>query len=833
MLRCYCFIVFLLLCSEVLYSQSDTKNNVLIGILADSTDVSPIGNASLSVLDPLTNAVISGGVTNKDGRFRIEYAFEGEIDLAIGHIGYNKRYIYGIAPDLSMDRQRTLDLGVILLSPTVLSLDPIRVSGISRSYQVGIDKNSYKVSKNTMLRGKTGADALRAIPAVNVDIDGVISLRGDRNVTLLVNGILSGMASGDRRSTVETIPAATIDHIEIISNPSADYDPGGMGGIINIVTLNSNIRDASSLCKLSFESNGGYDGLIATSLNREKLGLSITASGKRENQRLRTTREYMWDYPGLSLTSTQKRIVQESPITGTINISGDYRISKSQSLNFGSNLTLFNGTTFDTIIHLYPVEYRMTSDNKNRGWAFDLRGGHNWKSSSLGKNIRTSAFFSQTGDHENDVNDRNVNGINSNDHSHIHKNDVFRNFGFKTAFFIALEKNTDVNIGADLYAKTMKRELEYLHLPFGFDHEETVGAMYIKLNYSGDSPLKFDTGARIETSGSKGSVYKIELPGSHHHLDTSNVFMSLIDTSIASSPFTQSKITFYPSARLWYKFTEQASINLSYSRRTNRPRRPSINPFPVSMIDEYHIRVGNPLLKPELIDVVELGLSQKQDNLQLYGVIFFKKIDNMIQWHSVDFVQIDALQYEVISTINSGRGMTLGSELQLFYSYRDKLSLNLSYNNWNTDASGNNIPALNGKSSGYFFNASVTTLVKEHSKVELSGYFRGPMEVPTGGVDPSYYLDLAIERKIPKTRLRITLSFKDIFDTQSYKLTTNESMYNLSSQQAYSQSLISQKWTNYRSVILTLDYDFGLDNERIMNKLFKRTDSNVNIDYDY
>ena len=738
----------------------------MIGILADSTDVSPIGNASLSVLDPLTNAVISGGVTNKDGRFRIEYAFEGEIDIAIGHIGYKKRYIYGIAPRLSTDRKRILDLDVILLSPIVISLDPIRVSGISRSYQVGIDKNSYKVSKNTMLRGKTGADALRAIPAVNVDIDGVISLRGDRNVTLLVNGILSGMASGDRRSTVETIPAAIIDHIEIISNPSAEYDPGGMGGIINIVTLNSNIRDASSLCKLSFESNGGYDGLIAASLNREKWGLSITASGKRENQRLRTTREYMWDYPGLSLTSTQKRIVQESPITGTINISGDYRLSKSQSLNFGSNLTLFNGTTFDTIIHLYPVEYRMTSDNKNRGWAFDLRGGHNWKSSSLGKNIRTSAFFSQTGDHENDVNDRNVNGINSNDHSHIHKDDVFRNFGFKTAFFIALEKNTDVNIGADLYAKTMKRELEYLHLPFGFDHEETVGAMYIKLNYSGDSPLKFDTGARIETSGSKGSVYKIELPGSHHHLDTSNVFMSLIDTSIASSPFTQSKITFYPSARLWYKFTEQASINLSYSRRTNRPRRPSVNPFPVSMIDEYHIRVGNPLLKPELIDVVELGLSQKQDNLQLYGVIFFKKIDNMIQWHSVDFVEIDALQYEVISTENSGEGNTRGSEFHLLYGYSKNFSWDLSFNNWDTQISGSDTPDLNGKASGYLINTSLTGLLRENYKIELSGYYRGIMEVPTGQIDPSYYLDFALEKRIPGLNLAITLSVKDIFDNQ-------------------------------------------------------------------
>ena len=75
MLRCYYFIVFLLLCSEVLYSQSDTRNNVLIGILADSTDVSPIGNASLSVLDPLTNAVISGGVTNKHSFLRNKIMF--------------------------------------------------------------------------------------------------------------------------------------------------------------------------------------------------------------------------------------------------------------------------------------------------------------------------------------------------------------------------------------------------------------------------------------------------------------------------------------------------------------------------------------------------------------------------------------------------------------------------------------------------------------------------------------------------------------------------------------------------------------------------------------
>jgi hypothetical protein len=142
----------------------------------------------------------------------------------------------------------------------------------------------------------------------------------------------------------------------------------------------------------------------------------------------------------------------------------------------------------------------------------------------------------------------------------------------------------------------MNRELDYLHMPFGFDHDEFIGSVFFKSNYHKSSGYKFEGGLRIESVETEGSVYEIKLPDSHQHQDTSNVFMTLIDSSIVSSPFLQSNFTLYPSARLWYNLLDQTSINLSYDRRTNRPRRPSINPFPVSMIDEYHVRVGNPML---------------------------------------------------------------------------------------------------------------------------------------------------------------------------------------------------------------------------------------------
>ena len=819
--------------TEPVFCDGHSAISTLVGAVSDSIQLNPIENASVSILEPVNGSVVSGGVTDKDGKFRVQYSSGKTIDLAIEFIGYEKKYIYGIDLASDINNPELIDLGKIILVPAVINLDLIRVSGTSRSYQIGVDKNVYKVSKNLLLKGQTGLDALRAIPSVDVDMDGVISLRGDQNVTILVDGVPSGMASGDRRGRADIIPAVIIDRIEIIANPSVEYDPSGMGGIINIITKGKTPKGSGASSKLSVGTYGRYDGLLSASYNKGKLGLSLSGSGKRDHQRLSSQREYVWEYPGLTLTSRQEKLEWVTPYTGTLNISGDYKISQAQIINFGSNLVFFSSTSFDTIRHLYPVEYQMTSEDEQRGLTLDLRGEHYWQPVSLGKRLRTSIFFSQSGEYEKNVNDRNANGLGANDHSHIYKDDAFRNIGLKTYYFSSHNKNIDLHLGAELYFRSMNRELDYLHMPFGFDHDEIIGSAFFKSNYHKSSGYKFEGGLRIESVETEGSVYEIKLPDSHQHQDTSNVFMSLIDSSIVSSPFLQSNFTFYPSARLWYNLFDQTSINVSYDRRTNRPRRPSINPFPVSMIDEYHVRVGNPMLVPELIDIVELGMSHRKESLQLYGAVFYKKILNMIQWHSVDIVRIESLQYEVISTENSGEGNTRGSEFHLLYGYSENFSWDLSFNNWDTQISGSDTPDLNGKASGYLINTSLTGLLRENYKIELSGYYHGIMEVPTGRIDPSYYLDFALEKRIPRMNLAITLSVKDIFDNQSYNITTNESMYNLTSQQHYNQRLTALRWNNYRSIVVSIGYDFAMDNERIKNRFFKRPGSDVNNDYDY
>ena len=804
--------------------------NTLVGVVSDSNNSNPIANVSISILGANSGTVLTGGVTDENGKFRIQHGSTKTIDMVFEYIGFEKKYIYGVELLSDNSGPGIIDLGRIILKSSVIDLDAVNVSGTSRIYQIGLEKNVYRVSQSLMLPGKTGADALRAIPSVDVDIDGVISLRGDKNVTILVDGFPSGMASGDRRSRTDIIPAAIIDHIEIIANPSVNYDPSGMGGIINIVTKKNSLKTSEVSSRISLGTYGNFDGFFLMNYNKDRWGLSFSGNGKRDHQRLSSHRDYEWEYPDLTILSQQDKTEWATSNTGTFNISGDYKISQDHSLNLGSNIIFFDGTSFDTISHLHPVEYQMTSKENRRGFTLDMRGRYSWSSASSGKQLRTHFSFSQSGEFEKDVNDRITNGVGVNDHSHIYKDDAFRNLALKTSYLIPYNKNIDLHVGAELSSRFMNRELEYLHIPFGFDHNELIQSLFFKSNYHRSSGYKLEGGLRIESLKTEGSLYEIKLLDSHEHQDTTNIFIDFIDTSIVSSPFIQSHLSLYPGARLWYYYSDITSINIGYSGRTNRPRNASINPFPVNMIDEYHVRVGNPMLRPEFIDIVEIGLARKQARLQMYGVVFLKRIQNMIQWHSVDIVPIESLQYEVISTENSGRGSSLGSQFQFFYGYNDYYSYNFSFNSWDTKTEGSDSPDLNGRSSGYLVNTSLTGLFQNNIKMEISGYHRGMMEIPTGSVDPSYFFDIGIEKRFPVKSFSISLTFKDVFDTQSYNITTNESMLNLTSQQRYNQRLAAQRWNNYRSVVISLDYAIG--NNQRQNRFFKRSDDLDN-DYNY
>ena len=211
------------------------KIGIVTGTVIDSTTGDPVAYASVSLISEKEQTVVTGGITDDQGHFRINEIQLGRYDLAVDFIGYEKTIIAGINLFPGDGGGIEQNLGTIQLVMTSLQMEQLDVYAESPQWVQTIDKQIFFVDRSLTIKGGTASDALKKIPNVDVDIDGNISLRGDLNVTVLLDGKPSGMTHGDRRAMVDNIPAAMIDKVEVITNPSAKYDPDGMGGIINII----------------------------------------------------------------------------------------------------------------------------------------------------------------------------------------------------------------------------------------------------------------------------------------------------------------------------------------------------------------------------------------------------------------------------------------------------------------------------------------------------------------------------------------------------------------------------------------------------------------------
>ena len=210
------------------------KIGVLQGIVVDSVTTKPIPYASISVLNMRSNEIVTGGITNESGSFYIKEIPMGMYNVVVEFIGYEKITIGSIKLFPGDGGGVEQDLGTIAMELSAVQMQEVDVYGEIPNMIYTVDKRIFDAKKDMTLVGGTGSDALKKIPSVDVDIDGNVTLRGDGNVTILLDG---RPMRGDRRSMVEDLPADMIDRIEVITNPSAKYDPDGMAGIINILSL--------------------------------------------------------------------------------------------------------------------------------------------------------------------------------------------------------------------------------------------------------------------------------------------------------------------------------------------------------------------------------------------------------------------------------------------------------------------------------------------------------------------------------------------------------------------------------------------------------------------
>ncbi|GIV60407.1 MAG: hypothetical protein KatS3mg043_1496 [Rhodothermaceae bacterium] len=252
------------------------------GTVLDAETAEPIASATVGLWRAADSSLVTGTITEQDGRFRLEGIRGGRYYVTVSFVGYATETI----PDVAVEPGNLqIDLGTIRLVTDAQMLDEVEVSAERTPMQIQIDRTVYNVADAPVAIGGTATNVLETIPSIDVDVDGNISLRGSGNVAVLINGRPAPVSSEFIAAYLRQLPAGSIDRVEVIPNPSARYEPEGMAGIINIVLKQEAELGLGGTVVAGGDSRGGYNASGTFTYGRGPLNLALTYGFRQEKGR--------------------------------------------------------------------------------------------------------------------------------------------------------------------------------------------------------------------------------------------------------------------------------------------------------------------------------------------------------------------------------------------------------------------------------------------------------------------------------------------------------------------------------------------------------------------
>ena len=240
------------------------------GTILDYKSKAPVEFATIALYKRKDSTLVTGTVASDKGLFALSEIGFGRYFMKINFIGYKQIIIDTIR---IMPASNDVNLGTVLLHSNAEQLGEVEVSAEKAMVEINIDKKVFNVEKSIVSNGGSATDVLQQIPSVSVDIDGNVSLRGSANVTVLVDGRPSSITGSSRAAILQQIPASSIESIELITNPSAKYDPDGMSGIINIVMKKNKLNGFNGSVTVGVGTNTKYNAQANVSYRNSKMNV--------------------------------------------------------------------------------------------------------------------------------------------------------------------------------------------------------------------------------------------------------------------------------------------------------------------------------------------------------------------------------------------------------------------------------------------------------------------------------------------------------------------------------------------------------------------------------
>lgn len=791
---------FVCLMGQRNYSGKMPAIGILEGTVMDSISQKPIEYASISLIHVRNNNVITGGVTDTDGHFYISKIPMGRYKVLVEFIGYEKKVIEPVNLFPGQGGGIEQDLGKIYLLLSSVQLEEIDVVGELPQIIQTIDKKIFFVDQNLSVQGGTASDALKKIPSVDVDIDGNISVRGDQNVTVFIDGKPSGLTHGDRRAMVDNIPAAMIERVEVITNPSAKYDPDGMGGIVNIILKRGMFEGINGNTSLSIGQFNQYNASGMMNFRRNKWNGFANASIRQGNQDGYSERSFIAKYPVYSDSSSQRNERLRVPEIYSIKLGGDYYLNKKNTLSLSTTYSDHSNNIEENIYYYRPVIYEVYSKNSDMGSTRDIDVSFSRSYDHPAQHLDLDISYSFSNDREEQI----YSGNAFSDGQTLEK-EWRTNVIIQGDYVHPFNKETLLETGFKSTLKHFNTDLGYLDVPYQFLYDEDIHAFYFTLGHEFNNRLGIKAGARAEQVNTNANVATHQAAGQ----DTVNIFTTIIDNAINDGPYENPYYKIYPSLFWKVTLTEKDQLQFGYSKRVNRPRRRTINPFPRDFFDTSLIRNGNPYLNPEFSDVLELNFSHFSRKLTLNSSLYYKRTTDMIRWWDSDFVAVRDTTYEVHTSDNAGNAESHGVEFMVNYRPLPLINMMVTLTTWNSRIFGSGEADLNGDTRGYFAFGIATLNLPSIARVEFSGRYRGPMIITGGNINSNFSADLSIQKGFMNDRMSMTLKISDVFDSGQFSIHTEQDATNELTGVHSLHILDAERRRRPRTIYLVFSYNFG------------------------
>jgi outer membrane receptor protein involved in Fe transport len=735
------------------------KAGAVIGQVFDSELTSPIEYANVVLYALPESTQVTGTVTDKSGAFRLDGVKPGRYYVELSFIGYRDRSM----KEIEVTAGAQFDLGRIGLELKPISVPGVEAVGVKPAISYEIDKKVIDVSKLPNATSGTAVDALRNVPSVKVDIEDNVTLRGSSSFKVLIDGKPTLL---DANEALKQTPAQTIDKIEIITNPSAKYEPDGAAGIINILLKKQKGRGISALANANGGLNGSFGGDALLSLRQ---GIANTYAGGNIGRYTSAWNSESDDRrfsPADTLSIMSTGSGHWRGLFGSGRAGLDLQFGPRDKSSVSGRVGGFEGRSEGSSD---KIERRLPGDSsrhyQTRGlWDFSRRfyfitADHQHDFDTTGHKLTASAYMVNRGG----------GGVSGNEELDSTGTDTT---GGRRTEELGPMRRANLELGYTLPVREKDR------LEAGFQSRlERTDQDYRLYNYSASA-----------------DSYELDERSSHPYYGTQDIHSlfatyswnwrglglqpglrgeygdRVITVTDMDTTWKISRWDYFPSLHATYGLPSGQQVTASYSRRIDRPDPWYLRPFPV-WYDAHTVSVGNPELRPSYANSWELGCELPLGENSLSAEGYWRTTSDMVEWITTKYPEdTTVLRYTEDTTVllqtsrNVGRDRSIGVEL----------TANVSPVKWFT-------AYVTGDLSDYYeegtlfgqdfsrrifywsSSANLTFRLPTNTSIQLDGNFSGPSITATSTDDGWIGTNLAVRQTMLNRALSVTARLSNLF----------------------------------------------------------------------